>query len=88
MYMDEVSFVIVEMDSILGFYSFSDIASAHFFHVYIFAKIPSFSIDICGKIRMPVNLIRSWSENIGEAYAYSKNNEKSENVENFFHRWY
>ena len=72
MHMDEVSFVIVEMDPILGFYSFSDIASAYFFHVDTFAKIPSFPIDICRKIRMPVNLVWSWSEYVGETDAYRK----------------
>lgn len=78
MHMDEVSFIIMKMDPILGFYSFSDITSAHFFHVDIFAKIPSFSIDIGRKIRMPVNLIRSWSEYVREADAYPKDNEQSE----------
>ena len=84
--MNEVSLVIMEVYSVLRCYSFSDIASAHFFHVDIFAKIPLFSIDIARKICMPVNLVRSWSEYIGETDSENENTEESENLEYFFHK--
>lgn len=78
--------MVVEVYSVLRFYSFSDIASAHFLHVDIFAKIPRFPIDIGRKICMPVNLVWSWSEYIGETDSEHENTEESENLEYFFHK--
>lgn len=71
--MDESSFVLMEMDTILRLHIFCDIASRGFFHIVIRRKIYSQSVDIYREIRMMMYLVWTWDKYI--SYSSSEYNE-------------
>ena len=81
--MNQWSFFIMKMDTILGFYIRCDIASGGFFHIHLRTEIFLFTIDIYSEVRMIVDLVWARSEYIGDC----DSNEEKETPENmFFHR--
>jgi hypothetical protein len=79
---DEVSFFLMEMDTISRFHVIGHIASGYFFHVFILREIPSLAIDNHCHIRVMMHLIGSGSEYIGSDDTRDEDEEKEEE----FHR--
>lgn len=83
--MHEVSLVLMEVDAILWLHIGRDIAPRSLFHVDILAEVPLFPIEKDRKIRMPVYLIRTGDENIGDANREQNDDDTGENFEKWFH---
>lgn len=61
------SFLVMKMDAILRFYIRRDITPGSFFHVHFWAEILLLAIDIHSEVRMPVYLIRTRGEDVGDS---------------------
>lgn len=83
--MYEVSLVLMEVDAILWLHIGRDIAPGSLFHIDIFAEVPLLPIEKDRKIRMPVYLIRTGDENIGDANREQNDDDTGENFEKGFH---
>lgn len=80
--MDESSLVLMEVDTILRFHVFGDIASKGLFHIVICREVLTYSVDIDCEVRMPVYLVWSRDEYIRES---DTDNESDDEEESFFH---
>lgn len=65
MNMDEIPFILMEVNTILRFHIGRDITSRDFLHINILGKIPLFLIYKYGEIRMMMYLVWARNEHIG-----------------------
>lgn len=65
MNMDEIPFILMEVNTVLRFHFGRDITSRGFLHIDILGKIPLFPIYKYGEIRMMMYLVWARNEHIG-----------------------
>ncbi len=75
----------MEMDAIFRFYSFCDVTATDFFHEEIAREIGWFAIEENEEVRMPVDLVWSWCEDISDSYSDGQNKGEPEEFEKCFH---
>lgn len=83
MHVDEVSFVLMEMDTILRFHIGRHIAPRGFLHIVIRREVLEDTISIHREVGMPVHHVRTRTEDVGESY---RDEEDEEPEDMFFHR--
>lgn len=81
--MDDISFVFMQMDTILWTDSYGDITSRDLFHVDITRKIPLFSIDHDEHIGVMMHFVWFFFEKIGDN---GSEDDDTEYEEDFFHK--
>lgn len=81
--MDEVSFVLVEVDTILRVDIGRDVAPGGFLHVVICREVLEDTISIHREVGMPVYHVRARDEDVSESY---RDEEDEEPEDMFFHK--
>lgn len=80
--MDEVSFVLMEVDTILRVDIGRDVAPGGFLHIVIRREVLEDTVSIHREVRMPVHHVRPRSEDVGES---DRDEEDEEPEDMFFH---
>lgn len=81
--MDKVSFVLMEVDTILRVDIGCDVTPGCFLHIVIRREVLEDTISIHREVGMPVYLVWSRREDVGESY---RDEEDEEPEDMFFHR--
>ena len=83
--MDEITLVLMEMDTILRLHIGRDIAPRRLFHIDISTEVPLFPLDIYREVRMVVHLIWTWDQYICDTNREQDDEDEGKNFEKWFH---